>query len=223
MMNEQNLRRCVMSDVFQELGREVQAGEVDKVKALIEKAIDQGLAPMEILERGLRPAMEEVGRKFESLEIFLPEMLQAADAMTAGVEIVRPHLGSAGGEETKGRIVLGTVQGDVHKIGKDIVRIMLEGAGFEVFDLGHDVSDSTFVEKVRELQPEILGMSALMTTTMQNIPRVMHSLEAAGLREKVKVIVGGAPVLPEWVEEIGADGYGENAVAAVNVSKQLIK
>ena len=212
-----------MSDVFQELGREVQAGEVDKVKALIEKAIDQGLAPMEILERGLRPAMEEVGRKFESLEIFLPEMLQAADAMTAGVEIVRPHLGSAGGEETKGRIVLGTVQGDVHKIGKDIVRIMLEGAGFEVFDLGHDVSDSTFVEKVRELQPEIVGMSALMTTTMQNIPRVMHSLEAAGLREKVKVIVGGAPVLPEWVEEIGADGYGENAVAAVNVSKQLIK
>lgn len=212
-----------MSDVFQELGREVQAGEVDKVKALIEKAIDQGLAPMEILEKGLRPAMEEVGRKFESLEIFLPEMLQAADAMTAGVEIVRPHLGSAGGEEKKGRIVLGTVQGDVHKIGKDIVRIMLEGAGFEVFDLGHDVSDSTFVEKVRELQPEILGMSALMTTTMQNIPRVMHSLEAAGLREKVKVIVGGAPVLPEWVEEIGADGYGENAVAAVNVSKQLIK
>jgi len=212
-----------MSDVFQELGREVQAGEVDKVKALIEKAIDQGLAPMEILERGLRPAMEEVGRKFESLEIFLPEMLQAADAMTAGVEILRPHLDSAGGAEKKGRIVLGTVQGDVHKIGKDIVRIMLEGAGFEVFDLGHDVSDSTFVEKVRELQPEILGMSALMTTTMQNIPRVMHSLEAAGLREKVKVIVGGAPVLPEWVEEIGADGYGENAVAAVNVSKQLIK
>jgi len=212
-----------MSGVYQELGKGVQAGEVDKVKELMKKAIDQGLAPMEILEKGLRSAMEEVGRKFESLEIFLPEMLQAADAMTAGVDVLRPHLASGGGEEKKGRIVLGTVQGDVHKIGKDIVRIMLEGAGFEVFDLGHDVPDSTFVEKVKELQPDILGMSALMTTTMQNIPRVMQALEASGLRKKVKVIVGGAPVLPEWVEEIGADGYGENAVEAVNVSKRLTK
>lgn len=212
-----------MSDVLKELGKEVQDGEVDKVKELIQKAVDQGVAAMDILEKSLRPTMEEVGKKFESLEIFLPEMLQAADAMMAGVEILRPHLAAGGGEEKKGRIVLGTVQGDVHKIGKDIVRIMLEGAGFEVFDLGHDVPDSTFVEKVKELQPDILGMSALMTTTMQNIPRVMQALEASGLRKKVKVIVGGAPVLPEWVEEIGADGYGENAVAAVNVSKQLIK
>jgi 5-methyltetrahydrofolate--homocysteine methyltransferase len=212
-----------MSDVLKELGKEVQDGEVDKVKELIQKAVDQGVAAMDILEKSLRPTMEEVGKKFESLEIFLPEMLQAADAMKAGVEILRPYLAAGGGEEKKGRIVLGTVQGDVHKIGKDIVRIMLEGAGFEVFDLGHDVPDSTFVEKVKELQPDILGMSALMTTTMQNIPRVMQALEASGLRKKVKVIVGGAPVLPEWVEEIGADGYGENAVEAVNVSKRLTK
>lgn len=211
-----------MSDILQELGKEVQTGEVDKVKELIKRAVDQGIVPMDILEKSLRPAMEEVGKKFESLEIFLPEMLQAADAMTAGVEILRPHLASGGGEEKKGRIILGTVQGDVHKIGKDIVRIMLEGAGFEVSDLGHDVPVSTFVEKTRELQPDIVGISALMTTTMQNIPRVMSALEASGLRQEVKIIVGGAPVLPEWVEEIGADGYGKNAVEAVNVSKRLM-
>ncbi|MBW2059122.1 MAG: corrinoid protein [Deltaproteobacteria bacterium] len=211
-----------MSELLEELGREVQIGEVNRVKELISRAIDQGLTAMDILEKSLRPAMEEVGRKFETLEIYLPEMLQAADAMTAGVEILRPYLASGGGEQRKGRIILGTVQGDVHKIGKDIVRIMLEGAGFEVFDLGHDVSVSTFVEKAEELQPDIVGMSALMTTTMQNIPRVMSALEDSGLRQKMKVIVGGAPVLPEWAEEIGADGYGENAVEAVNISKKLV-
>ncbi|MBW2123803.1 MAG: B12-binding domain-containing protein, partial [Deltaproteobacteria bacterium] len=124
-----------MSELLEELGREVQIGEVNRVKELISRAIDQGLTAMDILEKSLRPAMEEVGRKFETLEIYLPEMLQAADAMTAGVEILRPYLASGGGEQRKGRIILGTVQGDVHKIGKDIVRIMLEGAGFEVFDL----------------------------------------------------------------------------------------
>lgn len=211
-----------MSDVLKALGKAVEGGEVDRVKALIQKAVEQGVGAMDILEKSLRPAMEEVGKKFESLEIFLPEMLQAADAMMAGVGVLRPQLAAGGGEKKKGRIILGTVQGDVHKIGKDIVRIMLEGAGFEVFDLGHDVQDKTFVDKVRELQPQILGMSALMTTTMQNIPRVMQALEASGLRQNVKIIVGGAPVLPEWAEEIGADGYGENAVEAVNMSKRLV-
>jgi 5-methyltetrahydrofolate--homocysteine methyltransferase len=119
-------------------------------------------------------------------------------------------------------VVLGTVHGDVHRIGKDIVRIMLDGAGFEVVDLGHDVPDRTFVEKVRELRPDIVGMSALMTTTMLTIPRVIHSLEESGLRKGVKIIVGGAPVLPEWAEKIGADGYGENASEAVKVSKELM-
>jgi 5-methyltetrahydrofolate--homocysteine methyltransferase len=211
-----------MSDVLKALGKAVEGGEVDRVKALIQKAVEQGVGARDILEKSLRPTMEEVGKKFESLEIFLPEMLQAADAMMAGVGVLRPQLAAGGGEKKKGRIILGTVQGDVHKIGKDIVRIMLEGAGFEVFDLGHDVQDKTFVDKVRELQPQILGMSALMTTTMQNIPRVMQALEASGLRQNVKIIVGGAPVLPEWAEEIGADGYGENAVEAVNMSKRLV-
>jgi 5-methyltetrahydrofolate--homocysteine methyltransferase len=211
-----------MSDLFEELGKKVQNGEVDKVKELILKAIDQAIAPMDILEKGLRPAMEELGKKFERLEIFLPALLVAADAMTAGVEILRPHLAADSGKEKKGRVLLGTVQGDVHRIGKDIVRIMLDGAGFDVVDLGHDVPDRTFVEKVKELRPEIIGMSALMTTTMLNIPRVIHSLEESGLREGVKIIVGGAPILPEWAEKIGADGYAENATEAVKISKELI-
>jgi 5-methyltetrahydrofolate--homocysteine methyltransferase len=200
----------------------VQKGAIDEVTKLVQEALDSDLAPAEILEKGLRPAMDEVGKKFEKLEIYLPEMMLAADAMAVGVEILRPLLAAAGGVRHTGRIVLGTVQGDVHKIGKDIVRTMLEGAGFEVFDLGHDVPDNVFAEKVRELNPDILAMSALMTTTMQNIPRVMDKLQALGLREQVKVLVGGAPVLPHWAEEIGAEGYGENAAEAVKVSKRLV-
>ncbi len=221
-VNSYDLRRRIMSDVFQELGKAVQDGDEDKVKELVAKAIDQGMGPMDILEKGLRPVMEELGKKFERLEIFLPALMVAADAMTAGVEILRPHLAAGSGGEKKGRVVLGTVHGDVHRIGKDIVRIMLDGAGFDVVDLGHDVPDLTFVEKIRELEPDILGMSALMTTTMQNMPRVIQALEESGLREKVKIIVGGAPILPDWAEKIGADGYGENASEAVKVSKELI-
>ncbi|HJX41004.1 MAG TPA: corrinoid protein [Anaerolineales bacterium] len=201
---------------------QVQAGEAEKLKELIKKALASKVAPMEIIEKALRPAMEEVGQKFETLEIFLPEMIMAADAMSAGVEILRPLLAAAGGEKKVGRVVLGTVSGDVHRIGKDIVRIMLEGAGFDVTDAGHDVPDDTFLAKVKELKPDILGLSALMTTTMQNIPRVIDALKAEGLRGKVKVIVGGAPVLADWAKQIGSDGYGENAVQAVSVSKKLV-
>jgi 5-methyltetrahydrofolate--homocysteine methyltransferase len=211
-----------MGDDFKQMKEQVQAGESEKLKELIKKALASKVAPMEIIEKALRPAMEEVGQKFETLEIFLPEMIMAADAMSAGVEILRPLLAAAGGEKKVGRVVLGTVSGDVHRIGKDIVRIMLEGAGFDVTDAGHDVPDDTFLVKVKDLKPDILGLSALMTTTMQNIPRVIDALKAEGLRSKVKVIVGGAPVLPDWAKQIGSDGYGENAVQAVSVSKKLV-
>jgi 5-methyltetrahydrofolate--homocysteine methyltransferase len=211
-----------MGDDFKQMKEQVQAGESEKLKELIKKALASKVAPMEIIEKALRPAMEEVGQKFETLEIFLPEMIMAADAMSAGVEILRPLLAAAGGEKKVGRVVLGTVSGDVHRIGKDIVRIMLEGAGFDVMDAGHDVPDDTFLAKVKELKPDILGLSALMTTTMQNIPRVIDALKAEGLRGKVKVIVGGAPVLADWAKQIGSDGYGENAVQAVSVSKKLV-
>ena len=211
-----------MGDDFKKMKELVQAGEADKLKELIQKALASKVPAMEIIEKALRPAMEEVGQKFETLEIFLPEMIMAADAMSAGVELLRPQLAASGGEKKVGRVVLGTVSGDVHRIGKDIVRIMLEGAGFDVTDAGHDVPDDTFIAKVKELKPDILGMSALMTTTMQNIPRVIDGLKAEGLRGKVKVIVGGAPVLADWAKQIGSDGYGENAVQAVSVSKKLV-
>lgn len=212
-----------MAGEFQELVKAVQEGEEEQVRELINKALKDKVAPLDIIEKALRPAMEEVGEKFESLEIFLPEMMMAADAMSAGVELLKPHMSGSGSASNQGRIVLGTVQGDVHRIGKDIVRIMLEGAGFEVFDAGHDVPDDTFVSKIRETKPAILGMSSLMTTTMQNIPRVIQALESEGLRKSVKVIVGGAPVLPDWAKEVGADDYGENAVQAVSISKKLAR
>ncbi len=210
-----------MSDVYQELKKEVQAGGEEKVKELITKALDGGVAPVEIIEKGLRPAMEEVGKKFETLEIFLPEMIMAADTMAAGVELLRPHMSAEDTSLNIGKIVLGTVQGDVHRIGKDIVRIMLEGSGFKVYDVGHDVADERFIEKIKEVNPNVLAMSALMTTTMQNIPRVIEGLQSENIRDKVKIVVGGAPVLPEWAEEVGADGYGKTAVDAVNICKKL--
>ena len=212
-----------MSDILQELNSEVQKGQTERVKEIVQKGLDQGLVPMEILEKGLRLAMEEIGRKFESLEIFLPEMMGAADAMTAGVAILQPHLESSGQDTQKGLIVLGTVEGDVHEIGKNIVSIMLKGAGYKVEDIGYDVPVLTFVDKVKDLDPDILGMSALMTSTMVHMPRVIIALQERDLRKVVKVVVGGAPVLPEWAEEIGADGYGENAADAIRQVKELLK
>lgn len=139
------------------------------------------------------------------------------------MDILQPHLAAGKGEAKKGLILLGTVEGDVHDIGKNIVGIMFGGLGFEVVDLGYDVTVLTFVEKVMELEPGIVGMSALMTSTMVHMPRVITGLKERDLREKVKVIVGGAPVLPEWAEEIGADGYGENAAEAISLVKGLVK
>jgi len=212
-----------VSDIIQELNSEVQKGQTERVKELVQKGLDQGLVPMEILEKGLRPAMEEIGRKFESLEIFLPEMMNAADAMTAGVDVLQPHLVSSGQDSEKGLIVLGTVEGDVHEIGKNIVAIMLKGAGYRVEDLGYDVPVLTFVDKVKDLNPDILAMSALMTSTMVHMHRVITALQERDLRKGVKVIVGGAPVLPEWAKEIGADGYGENAAEAIREVKELVE
>lgn len=212
-----------MNDIILNLKKEILRGEATKIKELVKKAIDQGLAPLEILEKALRPAMEEVGKKFEDLEIFLPDMMKAAEAMTAGTETLRPYLGPGNADIKKGLILLGTVEGDVHEIGKNIVRVMLEGVGFKVIDLGYDVPVLTFVEKVKELNPDILGMSALMTTTMVHMPRVIKELQDRDLKKKVKIIVGGAPVLPDWAEKIGADGYGENAGEAVNLVRRLVK
>jgi corrinoid protein of di/trimethylamine methyltransferase len=212
-----------MEEILSDLNREVQMGNLETVKELIRKALDQGVSGMDILEKGLRAAMEEVGRKFETLEIYLPEMMSAADAMKAGVEVLQPHLESGSEEGKQGSILLGTIEGDIHDIGKNIVKIMLEGVGFKVTDLGFNVPTLTFVERVKETEPNVLGMSALMTSTMVHMPRVIQFLKDRGLREKVKVIVGGAPVLPDWAKEIGADGYGDNAAEAIKLAKEMIK
>ncbi|MBN2552349.1 MAG: corrinoid protein [Spirochaetales bacterium] len=212
-----------MEEILTELNKEVQAGEAEKVKQLIRKALDKGISAIDVLEKGLRAAMEEVGQKFEALEIFLPEMMSAADAMKEGVELLQPHLASGSDGGQRGSILLGTVEGDIHDIGKNIVKIMLEGVGFKVTDLGFNVPTLSFVERVKEIKPDVVGMSALMTSTMVHMPRLVQFLEDRGLREGVKVMVGGAPVLPDWAEKIGADGYGDNAAEAIKVAKEMIK
>jgi 5-methyltetrahydrofolate--homocysteine methyltransferase len=157
------------------------------------------------------------------LEIFIPDMITAADIMNEGLEILQPALKEQGDGGTKGRILLGTIQGDVHEIGKNIVRILLEGSGFEVIDLGRDVNVLTFIDRYQELRPDVIGISALMTNTMVNIPRVIEDLKRLGVRGDVKIMVGGAPVLPDWAEEIGADGCGQSAREAVVLAKQWLE
>jgi len=209
-------------DLFKEMAKAVIDGDEERTVTLAKEALEEGVDPTEAIEKGLAEGMKEVGRRFEKLEVYLPEMIISADAMTAGVEIFRQHLLARGGETPKKTVLLGTIKGDVHDIGKNIVKIMLESNGFKVYDLGRDVPVFDFIEKVKELSPDIIGVSALMTTTMVYMPKLIEALKEEKLREKVKVMVGGAPVLPEWAKKIGADGYGESAMEAVRVAKRLV-
>jgi len=208
-------------DLLEEMAKAVIEGDEEEAVSLAKKALSMGMNPTEAIEKGFGEGMREVGRLFEKLEIFLPQVILSADAMTAGVEIFRNEMAARGGEAPRKTVLLGTIQGDVHDIGKNIIRIMLEANGFKVYDLGRDVPVSQFVDKVRELSPDIVGVSALMTTTMVHMPKLIEALKEAGLRGKAKVMVGGAPVLPEWAKEIGADGYGGSAMEAVEVAKRL--
>ncbi len=199
----------------------LQRGDVGKVEELIRLALEEELSPKEILENGLIKGMNIVGIKFKNNEIYVPEVLIAARAMHAGMNILRPKLVETGVKNI-GKVAIGTVRGDLHDIGKNLVKMMLEGAGFEVVDLGVDVSADKFVSAVKELQPDIVGMSALLTTTMVYMPEVIKSLEAAGLRDKVKVMIGGAPVTQNYAEQIGADGYSPDAASAAEDAKRFI-
>lgn len=212
---------CSM-DLFKEMADAVIEGDEEKSVALAKEALAKGVDPTEAIEKGFAEGMKEIGRLFEKLEIYLPQVIISADAMAAGVEIFRQRLLAKSGEAPRKTVLLGTIQGDVHDIGKNIVKVMLESNGFKVHDLGRDVPVLEFIEKVKELNPDIVGVSALMTTTMVYMPRLIEALRENGLREKVKVMVGGAPVLPEWAKKIGADGYGESAAEAVRVAKKLI-
>jgi len=209
-------------DLFKEMANAVIDGDEEKSIALAKEGLAKGVDPTEAIEKGFAEGMRVIGDLFEKLEIYLPQVIISADAMTAGVEVFRHHLVAEGGETPKKTVLLGTIQGDVHDIGKNIVKIMLESNGFKVYDLGRDVPVFDFIEKVKELSPDIIGVSALMTTTMVYMPKLIEALKEEKLREKVKVMVGGAPVLPEWAKKIGADGYGESAMEAVRVAKRLV-
>lgn len=207
--------------LLEEMARVVIEGDEERAVLLAKRALEEGIDPAFAIENGFAKGMNEVGRLFENLEIFLPQVILSAEAMARGIEVFQAHLQSKGTMSPGKRVVLGTIQGDVHDIGKNIVRIMLECNGFVVYDLGRDVAVSHFVEKVRELQPHIVGVSALMTTTMVHMPRLIESLKEEGLRERVKVMVGGAPVLPDWASLIGADGCGKSAMEAVALARRL--
>ena len=199
----------------------LQRGDAEKVEELVKKALEENLTPKKILEGGLIKGMGIIGAKFKKNEVYVPEVLIAARAMHAGMNILKPKLIETGVENI-GIVAIGTVKGDLHDIGKNLVKMMLEGAGFEVIDLGIDVSVDKFVEAVKEHKPNIIGMSALLTTTMVNMPEVIKALEAAGLREKVKIMIGGAPITQNYADQIGADGYSPDAASAVDKAKAFI-
>lgn len=196
-------------------------GNLEVVKAKIHEAIQAKLPAGMILKEGLVPAMAEVGRLFEEGEFFVPEMLVAARAMQGGLEILKPLLVAAD-VKPAGKVVIGTVKGDLHDIGKNLVSIMLEGAGFEIHDLGSDVLPEKFVEAVKTFHPQIVCMSALLTTTMTSMPVTVEAIKQAGLRDQVKIMIGGAPVTDAYAKQIGADGYAQDASAAARLAQTYI-
>lgn len=195
-------------------------GQVDEVKRLTQEALDGGAKPEVVLKDGLILGMDRVGVQFKNCEIYIPEVLIAARAMHAGLAVLKPLLSQSAGA-TMGKIVIGTVKGDLHDIGKNLVVMMLEGGGFEVIDLGIDISPDKFIEAIKKHQPQVIGMSALLTTTMREMKNVHQSLETSGLRKQVKTIIGGAPVTERFQKEIGADGFAPDAASAVEVVKSL--
>ena len=207
--------------VLENLKENVIAGNESKVLEYTQKALDEGIDLEKILNDGFIPGMDVVGSKFQANEIYVPEMLISAKAMKAGMKILEPLLTEAGVEPI-GKVVIGTVKGDLHDIGKNLVAMMLEGGGFVVIDVGVDITAQKFVNLVKENKPDILGLSALLTTTMVEIKNVIDVFKEEGLRDDVKIIVGGAPVSEDYAEDIGADGYSPDAASAVNLAKKLL-
>ncbi|MCD6574460.1 corrinoid protein [Candidatus Aerophobetes bacterium] len=206
---------------LKEIAENLIQGKAPKVKELVQKAVDEGQDVQKILDEGLLTGMSVVGEKFKRNEFYVPEVLIAARAMKAGMEVLRPLLVERD-IKGAGKVVLGTVRGDLHDIGKNLVGMMLEGAGFEIIDLGIDVSPERFVETAREKNADIIGLSALLTTTMPAMKEVISVLEKENLKGKIKVMIGGAPVTQDYADEIGADGYAPDAASAVDKAKELV-
>jgi 5-methyltetrahydrofolate--homocysteine methyltransferase len=210
-----------MTLIFGQIAAELYNGNADAVAKLVQEAIDGANGPQLILKEGLIAGMDRVGQDFKSGELYMPEVLVCARAMHAGMDILKPLL-VASNAVPVGKFLIGTVKGDLHEIGKNLVKMMLEGAGFEMIDLGVDVAPETFVDAVRFHQPQILGLSALLTTTLNQILMTIQALEQAGLRKTVKIMVGGAPVTASFSKEVGADAYAEDAASAVDSARALL-
>ena len=210
-----------MIDMIEQIKAAVVSGKHKEIEGLVRAAIDEKYDLSLIINDGLIAAMDMVGKKFGTGEIFVPEMLVAAVTMKKGLEIIKPLL-QGDDSQPKGTILMGTVEGDLHDIGKNLVIMMLEGSGFKVVDLGVDLSVEKVVEKVREIKPDVLGLSALLTTTMPEMQNVIAMIRKQGLRESVKIMVGGAPVDSRFADKIGADGYGKDAAEAVQLAKKFI-
>ena len=211
-----------MSDILSALSAAVIEGKKDEIAQMAQQALDAGLPAQEIIDNGLMKGMDYVAAQFRAGDMFVPEVMRSARAMLNAMDILKPILTETG-VQMAGKVLLGTVKGDLHDIGKNLVRMMCEGAGLEVRDLGISVSAEDFVAAVKEVQPDIVGMSALLTTTMRAMGDTIQALEEAGLRDQVKIMVGGAPVTQEFADKIGADGYGPNAAAASDLAKQFVK
>ena len=211
-----------MSEILEQLSTAILEGDSAKTPELVQQGLDQGMTPKDILDKGLVVGMNEVGDRFKRGDMFVPEVLMSAEAMHEGLHVLRPKLAESG-TELAGTIVLGTVKGDLHDIGKNLVGMMCEGAGFEVVDLGFNIPPEDFIDAIKKHKPDLVGMSALLTTTMRAMGHTIKAIEEAGLREQVKIMVGGAPVDQEFADRIGADGYGSNAVAGTDLAKRLVE
>ena len=210
-----------MSELFAKMAESLIAGKVDEVSSLTKEALEGSLSPQDILEQGLLAGMDVVGQRFKANEMFIPEVLRCAKCMHGAMEILRPLLVESG-VKTAGTLVIGTVKGDLHDIGKNLVGMMFEGAGFKVIDLGIDQEPQAFVDALKDHKAELFGMSALLTTTMPKMGETINAIKEAGIRDHVKIMIGGAPVTAEFAKEIGADAYASNAASAVDTGKELL-
>ena len=199
-----------MNEILEKMANALIAGKESEVKTLSQEALDKGIGAKEILDKGLLAGMDVVGKRFKAGDMFIPEVLLCARCMHGAMETLQPLL-SEGDAKGAGKVVIGTVEGDLHDIGKNLVAMMLQGAGFKVIDLGVNLSPQAFVDAVKEHQPDIIGMSALLTTTMPKMEETITALQEAGLRDQVKIMAGGAPVTQDFIDKIGADAYGANA------------
>ena len=208
--------------ILNDISTNLQQGKAKLVKELVQQALDEGVKPADILNEGLLAGMSIIGEKFKNNEVYVPEVLVAARAMSRGTEVLKPHLAEAGVQAT-GKVCIGTVQGDLHDIGKNLVRMMMEGKGLEVVDLGVDVTPEAFVQTAKEQNCQVICCSALLTTTMGVMEEVVKAAKAAGIRDNVKIMIGGAPVTDEYCKKIGADCYTTDAASAADAAVELCK